>query len=62
MKSKSPLLTPLIVGGIVFAQETHVRMQDLPEAVQRTVKEQTKSAKLRGLGERSRKGADVLRG
>jgi uncharacterized membrane protein YkoI len=29
--------------------ESRVRMQDLPEAVQRTVKEQTKTAKLRGL-------------
>ena len=56
MKSKNPLLTPLIVGGILFAQETPVRMQDLPEAVQRTVKEQTKSAKLRGLAKEVEKG------
>jgi uncharacterized membrane protein YkoI len=29
--------------------ETKVRMQDLPDAVQKTVREQTKNAKLRGL-------------
>ena len=56
MKSRTLFLTPLIVGGILFAQETPVRMQDLPEAVQRTVKEQTKSAKLRGLAKEVEKG------
>jgi uncharacterized membrane protein YkoI len=33
----------------VFASESKVKMKDLPEAVQKTVKEQTKTAKLRGL-------------
>jgi len=40
----------------LFGAETRVRMQDLPETVQRTVKEQTKSAKLRGLAKEIENG------
>ena len=39
----------LILFGAVKAQERRVKMQDLPEAVQKTVKEQGKDATLRGL-------------
>lgn len=56
MKSRRPLIIPLILGGTLFSQETRVRMQELPEVVQKTVKEQTKSAKLRGLAKEVEKG------
>jgi uncharacterized membrane protein YkoI len=39
----------LIMFGAVQAQEKKVKMQDLPEAVQKTVKEQSKNATLKGL-------------
>ena len=47
------MITKLVVSALgavaLFASETRVQMKDLPEAVQKTVKEQTKTAKLRGL-------------
>ena len=41
---------------VVSGAESRVRMQDLPEAVQRTVKQQTKTAKLRGLAKQVEDG------
>src|SRR3984893_12399858 len=43
------LIVPALAAAALFASETRVQMKDLPEAVQKTVKEQTKTAKLRGL-------------
>jgi uncharacterized membrane protein YkoI len=43
------LVVPALAAVALFASETRVQMKDLPEAVQKTVKEQTKTAKLRGL-------------
>jgi len=40
----------------LLASETRVQMKDLPEPVQKTVREQTKSAKLRGLAKEVEKG------
>ncbi|HUK16271.1 MAG TPA: hypothetical protein VLW65_07640 [Bryobacteraceae bacterium] len=40
----------------LVAQETKVRMKDLPAAVQKTVQEQTRTAKLRGLSKEIEKG------
>lgn len=42
--------------AVLFGAETRVRMQDLPEPVQKTVKEQTKTAKLRGLAKEVENG------
>jgi len=47
-------MTVLLAGGLLLfgavqAQERRVKMQDLPEAVQKTVKEQGKDATLKGL-------------
>lgn len=39
----------LFISATVFAAESRVQMKDLPEAVQKTVKRETASAKLRGL-------------
>jgi len=38
-----------LLFGAVHAQEKRVKMKDLPEAVQKTVKEQGKDAALKGL-------------
>jgi uncharacterized membrane protein YkoI len=43
------VFTLALSSVMAFAAESRVKMQDLPEAVQRTVKEQTKNAKLRAL-------------
>jgi uncharacterized membrane protein YkoI len=43
------LVVPAVAAVALFASETRVQMKDLPEAVQKTVQEQTKTAKLRGL-------------
>jgi len=40
----------------LLASETRVQMKDLPEPVQKTVREQTKSAKLRGLAKEVENG------
>jgi uncharacterized membrane protein YkoI len=40
----------------LVAQETKVRMKDLPPAVQKTVQEQTQTAKLRGLSKEVENG------
>ncbi|MFN0087775.1 MAG: hypothetical protein ACKVX9_20455 [Blastocatellia bacterium] len=40
----------LIFASTAMSQEKAVRMKDLPPAVQATVKEQSKGARLRGLG------------
>ena len=40
----------------LWAAETRVQMQDLPEPVQKTVQEQTKNAKLRGLAKEVENG------
>ena len=42
-------VVPALATVALYSSETRVQMKDLPEAVQRTVKEQTKTAKLRGL-------------
>ena len=42
--------TSLLLLGVVCAQEKRLKMKDLPEAVQKTVKEQGKDATLKGLG------------
>jgi hypothetical protein len=50
----------LVVLGLVTvvlgAEETRVRMKDLPPAVQKTVQEQTRTAKLRGLAKEVENG------
>src|SRR6266481_7452896 len=45
-----------IASAALYASETRVKMQDLPEAVQKTVKEQTKNGKLRGLAKEIKNG------
>ncbi len=49
-----------VVLGLVsvasIAQETRVQMKDLPPAVQKTVQEQTRTAKLRGLSKEVENG------
>ena len=40
----------------LFGAETHIKMKDLPEAVQKTVREQTKTAQLRGLAKEVENG------
>ena len=40
----------------LLASDTRVQMKDLPEAVQKTVQEQTKTAKLRGLSKEVENG------
>ena len=49
-----------VVLGLVsvasLAQETRVQMKDLPPAVQKTVQEQTRTAKLRGLSKEVENG------
>jgi uncharacterized membrane protein YkoI len=54
-------ITVLIAGSLILfvavrAQEKKVKMQDLPEAVQKTVKEQSKNATLKGLSSEVEKG------
>jgi uncharacterized membrane protein YkoI len=50
----------MVAAGVIpmalLAQETKVQMKDLPPAVQKTVGEQTRSAKLRGLSKEVEKG------
>ncbi len=51
--------TPLLIAfasSLLFASETRIKMQDLPEAVQKTVREQTKNAELRGLAKETEAG------
>ncbi len=50
------VVTLALSSGLVFAAETPVKMKDLPEAVQKTVKEQAKNAKLRGLSKEVENG------
>jgi predicted aspartyl protease len=45
-----------IASLTLFAAEKRVQMKDLPEPVQKTVREQTKTAKLRGLAEEVENG------
>jgi len=40
----------------LFAAETRMKLKDLPEPVQKTVQEQTKTAKLRGVSKEIEKG------
>ena len=51
-------LTVLLAGATLasFASETPVQMKDLPEPVQKTVKELIKTAKLRGLNKEVENG------
>ncbi len=44
------------ICGALSAQETKVQMKDLPPAVQKTVQEQTRTAKLRGLAKEVENG------
>lgn len=48
----------LVLSAIVFAQESEkrVKMRDLPEAVRKTVQEQSKGATLRGLAKEVERG------
>jgi uncharacterized membrane protein YkoI len=45
-----------LVPVVLIAQETKVQMKDLPAPVQKTVQEQTRTAKLRGLAKEVEKG------
>jgi len=45
-----------ISAGICVAQEKRVKMKDLPEAVQKTVAEQSKGATIKGLSKEVEKG------
>jgi uncharacterized membrane protein YkoI len=49
-----PLVT--LASLALFASEKRVQMKDLPEPVQKTVQEQTKTAKLRGLAKEIENG------
>ncbi len=53
-----PKITALVAFTWIalYASETRVKMKDLPEAVQKTVKEQTKTAELRGLAKEVENG------
>jgi uncharacterized membrane protein YkoI len=44
------------IGLAAFAAETAVRMKDLPPAVQKTVTEQTKGARIKGMSKEVEKG------
>jgi uncharacterized membrane protein YkoI len=44
------------ICGALSAQETKIQMKDLPPAVQKTVQEQTRTAKLRGLAKEVENG------
>ncbi len=49
----------LLLGSLAMSAEKKVKMQDLPPAVQQTVKEQTKDASLVGLSKEVEKGKTV---
>ena len=50
MSPKTGLFVSVSIASLaLFAAEKRVQMKDLPEPVQKTVREQTKTAKLRGL-------------
>jgi hypothetical protein len=48
--------TWLCVAAAIQAQETRVKMADLPDAVKRTVEEQSKGATIRGFTKEAQKG------
>lgn len=54
LRRLSPLFA--IASFALFASETRVQMKDLPAPVQKTVQEQTKTAKLRGLSKEVENG------
>jgi predicted aspartyl protease len=57
MMSKTSLFVSVSIASLaLFAAEKRVQMKDLPEPVQKTVREQTKTAKLRGLAEEVENG------
>ena len=45
-----------VFAGVCVAQEKRVKMKDLPEAVQKTVNEQSKGATIKGLSKEVEKG------
>lgn len=48
-----------LVSGVVLAQEKKVKLKDLPEAVRKTVEEQSRGAKIRGLSSEVSDGKTV---
>jgi len=50
------MIVLLFCSATLFAAETRVQMKDLPEVVQKTVKQETANAKLRGLAKEVENG------
>jgi len=48
-----------VIAGVCVSQEKRVKMKDLPEAVQKTVNEQSKGATIKGLSKEVQKGQTV---
>jgi uncharacterized membrane protein YkoI len=59
MKFVTSFVTGVLIAGSMAAAETKVKMQELPPAVQKSVQEQTKGAKLVGLSKETEKGKTV---
>ena len=60
MLHKTKLFASVTIASLaLFAAEKKVEMKDLPEPVQKTVREQTKTAKLRGLAKEVESGKTI---
>jgi len=56
MRASSFVVPALLLAGHVFGAESRVKMDDLPAAVRKTVREQTNGAKVHGLSKEVENG------